>query len=475
LSEAKVSEQKVELQELNEQLMVSEEELRAQNDDLQTYQIQLKHDAYHDYLTNLPNRLYLKEKLHNLIVASKDQSLNFALITIGLDNFKFINNTYGHRYGDLILINFSERLKSLSMTDFPSRLSGDEFTLLLPIEHADKDAYIYKMLSIIKKTLMNSFMIENDEIQLTSSIGYSIFPDDGTTFEDLLVQADMAMYQAKKNGKSTFRHYNPNMSTSIENDYLLISHLKNAYEQKELTLHFQPQVNVKTNSVVGFEALLRWYNSDLGHISPSKVIPLAEASGLIIPIGHCIIEQSLQFILEMLDVMDTEFTVSINISVIQLLELNFVQDLIDLVESYEVEPSLIRLEITESVLIESYDIILTKLNYLKSYGFTLSLDDFGTGYSSLSYLQTLPINELKIDKQFIDEILITDKSHFLLDTIIDLAHKLNLTIVAEGVEHLQQAEYLSERGCHIMQGFYFSKPAITKDVILYCQTLKKLI
>jgi len=477
LSEKKILNQKNDLQILNEQLSSSEEELKAQNNALISYQLNLEHEAYHDPMTSLPNRNFLNQHFSQMVLSSDNQTQKTALVFVDLDNFKYINNTYGHPFGDRVLKVIAVRLKDFKESTFTIRLNGDEFILLIPVTQDDTEAYLFQVMNNLKNLFIRPVHIDDQNIRLTASIGYSLYPDDGQDLDELLIQADMAMYHAKKTGKSTYRHYEPQMSDKMENDYILVSHLRKAYENKELSLNFQPQIDSNTHKIVGFEALLRWHSPELGTVSPLKIIPIAESSGLILPIGQCILEQAIRFTLDMLDHIEEPFLVSVNISVIQLLEASFVDDLIETLASFELEPSYLQLEITESILIESYDIILGKLKKLRAHGISLSLDDFGTGYSSLSYLQQLPLTELKIDKKFIDEIIHPNTDYVLIDSIIMLAQALNLNVVAEGVEKEFQAEYLEAKGCHVIQGYYYGKPMTEKEIILYCQdfSLDKVI
>ncbi|MDF1616078.1 ABC transporter substrate binding protein [Petrocella sp. FN5] len=477
LSEQKILSQKNDLQILNEQLSTSEQALKIQNDALLSYQLNLEHEAYHDPLTSLPNRNFLNQHFSQMVLSSDNQTQKTALVFINLDNFKYINNTYGHPFGDRVLKVIAVRLNDFKESTFTIRLNGDEFILLIPVAQDDTEAYLFQVMNSLKNLFIRPVHIDDENIRLTSSIGYSIFPDDGPDLDELLIQADMAMYHAKKTGKSTYRHYEPQMSDKMENDFILVSHLRKAYENKELSLNFQPQIDSKTHKIVGFEALLRWQSPELGIVSPLKIIPLAESSGLILPIGQCVLEQAIRFTLDMLDYMEEPFLVSVNISVIQLLEASFVEDLLETLASFDLEPSYLQLEITESILIESYEILLGKLKKLRAHGISLSLDDFGTGYSSLSYLQQLPLTELKIDKKFIDEITQPDTDYILIDSIIMLAQGLNLKVVAEGVEKEFQAGYLEAKGCHIIQGYYYGKPMTEKEIILYCHdfSVEKII
>ena len=468
-SESEIRRQKISLQGLNEQLATSEEELRAQNESLQEYQGHLEHIAKHDALTGLPNRVYLEEFISNHLKDSDTMACDqVAVVFIDLDNFKFINNTYGHHFGDQVLRIVANRLAEVNIDQFSARIGGDEFILVIDNFKTEK-LLLENVFNRIKHAFSLPLVIGEDYITISASIGYSLYPDDGSTAEELIMQADLSMFNAKKSGKSKYMHYDPSMSNALENDHLLISHIKNAYENKEFTLHYQPQINAHTDEIIGFEALLRWYSKDFGYIPPDRVIPLAESTGLIIPIGLCIIEQSIQFALEMKKKFSSNFKVSINISVVQLLESNFEDELFERLERYDLEPKFIQLEITESVLIETSGTMIVKLNSIRDKGIAISLDDFGTGFSSLTYLQKLPINEIKIDKSFIDEMLTDSKPAKLVDTILYLAKELNLNVIAEGVETKEQQDYLLDHGCSIMQGYYNSKPLPIEEVILFCE------
>jgi len=471
-SENEIRIQKSSLQELNEQLLTSEEELRAQNDTLQDYQEHLEYIAKHDALTNLPNRAYLEEHLSSLLIqTSVEIAEPIAVVFIDLDNFKFINNTYGHHFGDHVLRIVSERLEELNFNHFTARLGGDEFIMVVKNLNSE-NGLIENIFNHIKYAFSLPLIVGKEIITISASIGYSLFPDDGLTSEELIMQADLSMFNAKKTGKSKYMHYEKSMSDVIENDHILISHIKNAYENKEFTLHYQPQINAKTDQIIGFEALLRWNSKEFGYIPPSRIIPLAESTGLIIPIGFCIMEQSMLFAIEMKKRLPHTFKVSINISVVQLLENDFEEALFERLNQYNLEPQYIQLEITESVLIETSGTMILKLNSIRDRGVSISLDDFGTGFSSLTYLQKLPINEIKIDKSFIDEMLVNSKPAKLVNTILYLASELNLNVIAEGVETKEQQDYLLSRGCTIMQGYYNSKPLPDEEVILFCEKRK---
>lgn len=467
-SEKEVMLQKLDLQNLNDQLATSEEELKAQNESLFEYQRHLEHFAKHDNLTGLPNRFYLETYFDSHLKQSASEIEMLAFIFVDLDNFKYINNTYGHHFGDRVLKIIADRLSENNKGYMTSRIGGDEFILIHPIT-SHQLTEIENYLTTLMVMIAMPITIGKESIKISASIGYCIYPDDGVDIDALIIQADLSMFNAKKQGKGSFMHYAPPMSDSVENDYILIAHLKEAYDAKEFTLHYQPQINAENNEVVGFEALLRWFSKSYGYVPPNRLIPLAESSGLIIPIGWCILEQAIQFAIRMQSHLKNAFKVSVNISVVQLLENHFVEDLESMLSRYNLSPRLLQLEITESVIIETHDLMISTLNAIRNLGIGLSLDDFGTGFSSLTYLQKLPINEIKIDKSFVDDMLSDSKPAKLVEAILYLAHSLNLKVVAEGVETEAQQNYLLSKGCTIMQGYYNSRPLPMEEVILYCE------
>lgn len=468
-AQQEVLEQKTELQLLYDQLAASEEELKAQNDELQKYQTHLEYSADHDSLTQLPNRRYLEKYTKELLDNETRANLIYAIIYIDIDNFKFINNTYGHAFGDQVLKWVSKRILQLNTEHFVARLGGDEFILIANITTKNIEDHVSNILTMLTNSLNHPIQIDKETITITTSMGYTIYPIDGKTFDELIVQADISMLNAKKGGKSTFRHYSKSMSDKLENDFIILSHLREAYEKKELSLYFQPQIDIQTEQIVGFEALLRWNSKELDYVPPNRFIPIAESSGLIIQIGGCVIELATLFALKMKELLKDPFKVSINISVVQLLENNFAESLIQTIKSFNLDPSYFQIEITESLMIDYNDLVIKRLNEIEKSGISISLDDFGTGFSSLTYLHRLPLNELKIDKFFVDSILTSPKHPALLDTIINLAKNLNLKVVAEGVEEEAQMNYLKKKGCDIIQGYYYSKPLPIEEVIVYCK------
>ena len=466
-SEYQVLGQKMELQDLNEELVASEEELRAQNEELITIQDQLNFEAKHDPLTHLNNRWCLEQYGVKLIEKHKQEQTAFALLFIDIDNFKFINNTHGHRIGDMVLIYMAKVLESFNESAFKARLGGDEFIVIIEIPRAASLGSIDELVKQFQDNMEEHIQVGGTTVNLSISIGYSIYPYDGANYDDLLAKADLAMYHVKKHGKSSYERYYENMNEEVSNEYVIIAQLKRALEKNELSMFYQPQVDMITGSVTGFEALIRWYNKELGQVSPAVFIPIAEKTGLIVKLGHFIMEESIKFAAIMKQQKSDLYKVSINISVVQLLERSFISDLMDLIKKYQVSPNHVQIEVTESVMIESFDIIVSKLRCLRESGIHISLDDFGTGYSSLTYIQRLPIDELKIDKSFIDNISKEGGDTSLIDTIIGIADNMKLELIAEGVEDEEQLEFLKGHGCHLGQGYLFARPMPQEEALKF--------
>lgn len=470
---------KDELQNLYEVVQASEEELLAQNEELEAYQEQLQHDAHYDSLTGLPNRLYLKAFYRDLSDVCQKDGKKLVLFFIDLNNFRYVNNTHGHVFGDKLLKEIAQRLSQMEGTLISVRLGGDEFIVLSKVGKEHFERSIKKIINTISHVFANPFQINDLTIPVSGSVGYSVYPDDGHTIDELIAQADMAMYEIKKEKKPYAKRFNAEIKTKYDDAFVIISRLKEAYENQEFSLYYQPQIDLKSLKIVGFEALLRWNSPEFGHVPPDKFIPLAESCGFIKTLGHCVIINSIQSARELQSVIDHPFKISVNVSVVQLFEEDFVVEVKDFLEEAALDPSYIQFEITESVMIESYDLIIERLNALRSIGISLSLDDFGTGYSSLVYLHYLPISELKIDKIFIDEINnlplhpYENEQHALVNTILTLAKASDLCVVAEGVETQRQIEYLRHHGCDRIQGYFYSKPLPLPEIIVYCEKSSK--
>ncbi len=419
---------------------------------------ELVYQAQHDILTHLPNRTYMYV---NIVQWTSKHRNKYYVLYIDLDNFKNINDKFGHTVGDEILVEVAKRLQGFfNDDDMLIRQGGDEFIVLMDgVEESYLEKKIYNLITLISKI----YFIDTKEFRIGMSVGVSQYPVDASSIEELLSLADTAMYEAKKR-KNSYCLFSEKMrySNAIKTD---IEHeLRGAVEKEELWMVYQPQINTE-GSLCGVEALVRWENKKLGFIGPDKFIAVAEQTGLMKELGTFIITRSLRDIKSIQALLGKSFNLSINISVIQLIESNFLENLLETIKNEKFDKFFLTLEITESLSIEDLGEVLPLLHAIKKEGIKLSLDDFGTGYSSLSMLRDLPINELKIDKSFIDNILYDDCERALVQTIISMGKNFQMKTVAEGVESLEQLEELKEVGCDIFQGYYYSKP-LSKELLI---------
>ncbi|MDE2427507.1 MAG: EAL domain-containing protein, partial [Burkholderiales bacterium] len=382
-----------------------------------------------------------------------------ALLFLDLDHFKQINDSLGHPFGDRVLQQVTERLKRcIRQVDTASRLGGDEFVLLL--HEADATGAEICARRVLEE-LSPPFTLDGMNFTVTSSIGIALFPEDGTNMADLIKNADSAMYHVKERGRSDFRFYQRQMNIGLLSRMKLDHAMRQALEHQSFRLHYQPLVDLNTGQVFGAEALLRWHDADLGDISPAQFIPIAEESGVIVPIGNWVMKTAIRQA-ALWNQNDVSLRMSINVSALQFQQANFVDSIAASLKENALSPDKIELELTESILIRDVEDTLKKLASLAELGVKLSIDDFGTGYSSLSYLKRFPINKLKIDRSFIDHLPTDESDVAIVTAIIHLAHALKLRVIAEGVETAQQREFLRELNCDELQGFLFS-PAVPED------------
>jgi diguanylate cyclase (GGDEF)-like protein len=423
-------------------------------------ELEINYLTFNDEVTGIPNRRYFVREVNKRITNNPNHKM--ALIFIDLDNFKYINDTYGHDSGDELLCEFSKIVCNMNIEDsFFVRYGGDEFILVK--YGACEKKQVSDLLDNIIKKLSKPIIVNNKEIFISLSIGVSIYPIDGREVGMLLKRADMAMYLAKINGKNRYEFFNLKILEVLNREFNIEKGLRIAIDNEEIKLVYQPKVMIKTGEVIGFEVLSRWQSKEFGLVSPSEFIPIAENSGLIISIGEYIIDESFKKCKELAVTTSKKFKFSINLSEVQIRDEVIVCFIGEALKRYDLDPDYIEFEITENIIMKSAEKNIETLKKIKSLGISLALDDFGTGYSSLSYLRTLPIDVLKIDKSFIDGILIEEKSEYITNTIIDLSHFLNLLVVAEGVETKEQFEYLKNSNCDIIQGYYFSKPVDFKE------------
>ncbi|WP_074432800.1 EAL domain-containing protein [Neobacillus jeddahensis] len=411
--------------------------------------------AFHDQLTGLFNRRALLEHLNQHIDSPSPKKQEFALISIDLDRFKYLNDTLGHLAGDEILKRVAERLWQFQNEQcFIYRLGGDEFNILLITSDRKTTSNFVKKVFL---AFSQSFYFNSQEYFISPSIGISMYPYDGKDADMLIKNADEALFRVKERGKGHFQFYRTDMNAVFSNVVTLETHLRKAIDKNELSLFYQPQIDVTTGEAKSYEALLRWNDRDLGAISPAVFIPLAEDTGLIISIGYWVIEKACQQIRVWNEKGYNDLVVAINISPLQFQHPNLVPFIQTMIEKYKIQASSLEIEITEGTMSDTIETIPI-LRKVKEIGISISVDDFGTGYSSLNYIKQFPIDVLKIDQSFIRDILIDKKDAAITSTIIHLGRSLGLEVIAEGVENIQQVEFLTKAGCHKIQGYYYSRP-----------------
>jgi diguanylate cyclase (GGDEF)-like protein len=424
---------------------------------------QLLLQAQYDNLTGLPNRILLQDRMKQAIESSLRSGDKFWVIFLDLDRFKNINDTMGHKAGDDLLVQISKELQSVIRdADTVARFGGDEFVIILQghIEDNTRMGILRRMMQTVEAPMR----LEGNEVVVTCSVGVSVFPSDGQNAEALLRNADIAMYRAKELGKNNFQFFTQDMNDKVTDRLRLESYLRKAIEQNEMALYYQPKVSLHTKQIVGFEALIRWTNPKLGTMSPLQFIPLAEETGLIVPIGEWAIRTACKQAKAWQDAGYGQHLMAVNLSVRQFMQKNLVGSIASILKETNLDSQYLELELTESLIINDVEQAISSLKAIKALGVKLSIDDFGTGYSSLSYLNRLPLDALKIDKAFTDGILLSSDDAPIVASIIALGKNLKFKVVAEGVETPEQLAYLTQHGCDEIQGFYFSKPLTAKAV-----------
>ncbi|PGT82346.1 EAL domain-containing protein [Bacillus sp. AFS040349] len=422
----------------------------------------INYHAYYDSLTNLPNRLLLKDRLDQGLVYAQLHKEKLAVLFLDLDRFKTINDMLGHSYGDLLLRMVAKRLKECAYNGCTvSRQGGDEFTIILPV--ARNEFAIREFAENIISAFEEPFDLNGNEIFVKASIGISLFPQDGEKADDLIKKADTAMYKVKELSGNDYQFYTSSMDKRTMDNVKLETSLYRALDLNEFLVVYQPQFDYKHKKVIGVEALLRWNHSSKGMIPPGQFIPLAEETGLIVQIGEWVLKQSCKQLKEWQEKGYKHFSISVNVSAQQFNKKDFVTMVKNILAETQLDPSYLELELTENLIIQNTEETLSKMSELKKLGIKISIDDFGTGYSSLGYLRNFPINTLKIDRSFINDVCHDSKNAAITNTIITLAHNLNLHVIAEGVETKDQIDFLLSSDCHLVQGFYFSPPVKADD------------
>jgi diguanylate cyclase (GGDEF)-like protein/PAS domain S-box-containing protein len=419
--------------------------------------LRIAHSAHHDFLTGLPNRMLLGDRLGRAITLAQRHDKKGAVLFLDLDGFKHVNDSLGHQFGDRLLQSVSGRLtECLRGSDTVSRQGGDEFVVLLSeVEHAEDAAITARRML---EAVAAPHSIDGYELRVTTSIGVSVFPDDGLEAESLIRNADTAMYQAKANGRHSYQFFEPGMNVGAVERQFVEESLRRALERRELSLHYQPKVDLATGAITGAEALLRWTHPDRGLIPPMAFIPVAEDCGLILPIGRWVLQQACRQAREWARAGLPKMTMAVNVSAVEVRSPTFLDGLHGILEETGMEPQALQLDLSESTLMANFPSMEVTLSKLRARGLALAIDDFGTGHSSLSTLRKLSIDILKIHRSFVKQITAEPAKATIAAAVLGLGHNLDLRVVAQGVETREELAFLQERHCDEGQGYYFSKP-----------------
>ena len=419
--------------------------------------------AHYDPLTGLPNRTLLQDRFTLAIAQAKRSHRRVGVLFLDLDRFKKVNDTLGHSAGDSVLQQTAHRLRGcLRQADFVARQGGDEFIAIISdLDMIHDAAHVAQK---IIKAMGRAMEVHGHEIHMSPSIGISIYPDDGNNIEALLKNADIAMYQAKNAGRNNYQFFAQEMNESAFEHLAFETSLRRALDNQEFVLHYQPQIDIASGRITGAEALIRWRHPDLGMVSPAQFIPVAEESGLIVPISTWVLQQACAQAATWRKVLSAPLRVGINVSALQFRHRDFVELVTDTIDQSGIEASALELELTESVVMHDADSVIAKLLALQEVGVGLAIDDFGTGYSSLSYLKRFPIDRLKIDQSFVSDIGRNSDSEAIIQAIISMAHSLRLQTLAEGVETVEQFNFLRDHGGEEVQGYLFSRPIPSDDL-----------
>ena len=417
----------------------------------------------HDQLTKLPNRTLLEDRLSQAINKAARSSGHFALMFMDLDGFKAINDTLGHHIGDRLLMEVGRRLSNaMRAHDTVARLGGDEFVILVELGKAeDAMAVAEKVVEVVNLP----FMVDDHELRVSASVGIAIYPEDGSTRHDLVINADAAMYHTKRSGRNGYNFFEPSMNANAHNQLQWLQDLRVALERKQFRLVYQPKFSLPDGPVLGAEALLRWQHPLHGVVGPDEFIGLAERSGLIIPIGAWVLDEACRQMREWLNLGHTDWKMSVNLSAVQFADPHLLDTVRSTLERHQLPPQCLTLEVTESTAMHDTQASLETLQQIADLGVEISIDDFGTGYSSLLYLKRLPANELKIDRGFVRDLSDGSEDAAIVSAIVALGRTLNLRIVAEGVETEKQQQFLASVGCDALQGFLLGRP-MTPELFL---------
>jgi diguanylate cyclase (GGDEF)-like protein len=424
---------------------------------------ELTYQALHDNLTKLPNRALLEDRIHHAIEGAARGSRRFALMFLDLDGFKAVNDAYGHAVGDLLLVEVARRIVPRTRTqDTIARVGGDEFVCLGNLAEPDEAAALAEKLLVL---IREPFNIAGHELRMSASIGISMFPGDGTNQHELLTNADAAMYHAKSSGRDSYCFFEASMNADVHAHLEMVQDLRRAIDRRELVLFYQAKFKAPNGPPMGAEALVRWKHATRGLIPPDDFIPLAEKTGLIIPIGEWVLDEACRQMKEWRDAGNKDWTIAVNLSPVQFGHPTLIQVVRATLERHSLDPQCLTLEITESTAMKDADASEIILQQLHAMGVRIAIDDFGTGYSSLLYLKRLPASELKIDRGFVYNLEHDAEDRAIVSAIVALGQTLDLQIVAEGVETTSQQRFLTELGCDSLQGFLLGKPMAAKQFL----------
>ena len=465
----KLKESNKELEKALSEVTATKDVLHSKYEELKKSKEIVKRMAYSDYLTSLPNRLAFVELLDG-VMATLRQNEIVGILDIDIDNFKDINDTLGHSYGDEMLIDVMHRLEEfIKENDYLSRIGGDEFAIL--IQNLTDLSELEERILKVQQIFETPFRVATKEFFITVSIGVAIAPKDGKTTQSLVKNVNSAMYAAKERGKNNFCYYDDSINMKMMQKLEMQSELRKAIEEDQFVVYYQPQINLGNDRVVGFEALARWQHPGKGIIAPVDFIPLTEDNGMIVAIGKKMLYESCIQLRNLQESGFHDIVIAVNLSARQFKDKDFLPMVYEILEETKADARGLEFEITESVALDDLEFTIATISKLKEIGITFALDDFGTGYSSLNYLKRLPVNNLKIDKSFLDTILENNSDQKIVHTMIDLAKHLNIDVIAEGVELPEQEKFLKEINCGKAQGYYYGKP-VPKETAF--EVLKRL-
>jgi diguanylate cyclase len=429
--------------------------------------------ALHDNLTKLPNRVLLEDRIEQAVKASDRDGSRFAVMFMDLDGFKTVNDAYGHHIGDQLLVEIAQRLREVvHAKDTVARVGGDEFVFITPVTE-DSDAAV--LASQLLRAVDEPVYVADHELNVSGSIGIAMCPDDGRNQRELMSNADAAMYYAKASGSNTFCYFEASMQQNVHDQLQMLQDLRKAIAHRELRLHYQPKIRAPHGPTLGAEALLRWQHPTRGLIAPNDFIPLAEKTGLIVPIGEWVLDEACRQMKAWRDAGHVDWTISVNLSPVQFEHPRLMQWVHDTLSRHQLAPHYLTLEITESTAMRDVEASLATLEKLSAMGVNISIDDFGTGYSSLLYLKRFPASELKIDRGFVCELEHDSEDAAIVSAIVALGRTLNLKIVAEGVETKEQQTFLTKLGCNSLQGFLLGPPMNADDFLDTLKTHDELV